>query len=114
VIGYQKRLALSLRPTILINSRSVYFRLPLLLEIPLFGIRGRDSCSEPALAITAVGGAGVSTWDGETPYGLKPLVAGGFELSLGSLVASGFATAVVRENGPDLMVDLFLGYLLGL
>jgi hypothetical protein len=110
VLAYQKRLAVSLRPTILFNSRSVYFRVPVLLEIPLFGNRRCVSGNESSLKISAVG-AGVGTWEGRTAPELKPLLSGGVELALCSLLVSGSVTAVIREPGLDLMADLFLGYL---
>jgi hypothetical protein len=111
LLAYQKRLAVSLRPMVLFNSRSVYFRVSVLLEIPLFQRRCQVSQNEPSLRISAVGGAGVGSWDGGTESGLRPLISAGVELSVCSIVASGFITAVVRENDLDLLADLFLGYL---
>ena len=111
VLAYQKRVAVSLRPTLLFSPRSVYFRVPLLLEIPLFAGRRRASDNEPGLTVCAVGGGGVGTWDGPTAPELRPLLSGGVELCFRSLFVSGLITAVVRENDLDLLTDLFLGYL---
>jgi len=114
LLAYQKGLAVSLRPMLLFSPRSVYFRVPLLLEIPLFANRRRVSENESGLTVCAVGGGGVGTWDGQTASELNPLLSGGVELSFCSLFVSGFITAVVRENDLDLLADLFLGCLWGL
>ena len=111
VLAYQKGLAVSLRPMLLFSPRSVYFRVPLLLEIPLFAIRRRVSQNGSGLTVCAVGGGGVGTWNGQTATELRPVLSGGVELCFCSLFVSGLITAVFRENDLDLLTDLFLGYL---
>ena len=111
ILAYQKRFTVSLRPTILFSPRSVYFRVPVLLEIPLFAKHRRVSQNESSLLVSAVGGVGAGTWEWETAPELRPLLSGGVELSCCSFVVSGFITAVVREKDLDLLTDLFLGYL---
>jgi hypothetical protein len=111
VLAYQKRLTVSLRPAVLFNSQSLYVRVPLMVEVPLFGNCPRDSRSRASPTVAAVGGAGVSTWDVGTETDLLPLLSVGVETHYGSALITAFLSGVLRDKGFDLTADLFLGCL---
>jgi hypothetical protein len=116
VFAYQKRLAnrdlpaISLRPTILFNSRSFYFRVPVFLELPMALRYGKAEKKADTARFALLGSAGLGTWDGEPISGVKPLFSGGAELALYPLSLCALATFVVEQENIDSLVDIFLSY----
>jgi hypothetical protein len=109
-LGNQNLLAIFLRPTILYNSRSIYFRLPLYLELLLIRRKQEVRLKNRSAALALLAGAGLGTWDSEPNREVKPLFPGGAELSVYPFSVSGLARFVMEQGNVDSLVDLFLGY----
>ncbi|MBN1838135.1 MAG: hypothetical protein JW820_19920 [Spirochaetales bacterium] len=110
VLGYQGRCAVSLRPALLFNSRSVLVRLPVVLRVPLFGRPRAGPETGRALSFGLIGAAGAGTWTGDV-LRLQPLLSAGVEMSAGPLWLSAAATAMLGHESVDLLGDLLLMYL---